>query len=76
MSGNPPVTTRHRVALLATQIVESFIRASFDDESILLNQQRRNIQDPYGILLERREEAGNSQFSIPTLDPTTLIDAL
>ncbi len=74
MSGNPPVTTRQRAALLATQIGESPIPASFDDESILLNQQGQNIQGPYGIL-EQREEIGTSKFSNPTFDPTTLIDA-
>ena len=74
MSGNPPVTTRQRAALPATQIGESPIPTSFDDESILLNQQGQNIQGPYGIL-EQREEASTSQFSNPTFDPTTLIDA-
>jgi len=74
MSSNPPVTTRQRVALLATQIGESPIPTSFDDESILLNQQGQNIQGPYGIL-EQREEAGTSKFSNPTFDSTTLIDA-
>jgi hypothetical protein len=75
MAGNPLVTTRQRVAILATQIGESPIPASFDDDSILLNQQGQNIQGPYEIL-EQREEAGTSQFSNPTFDPTTLIDAI
>ena len=74
MSGNTSVTTRQRAALLATQIGESPTRASFDDDNILLNQQGNNRQGPYGIL-EQREEAGTSQFSNPTFDPTTLIDA-
>ena len=47
MSGNPLVTTRHRAALLATQIGESPIPTSVDDEGIQLNQ--KNIQGPYGI---------------------------
>ena len=74
MSGNPPVTTRQRASLLATHIGKSPIPSSFDDESILLNQQGQNIQGSYGIL-EQREEAGTSQFSNATFDPTTLIDA-
>ena len=57
MSGNPPVTTRHRATLLAAQTIESPIPTSFDDESIQLNQ--HNIQWPYGIL-EHKEEAGTS----------------
>ena len=72
MSDNPPVTTRHRATLLATHTCEPPNPASFDDESIQLNQ--HNIQGPYGIL-EHREEADTSQFSNPTFDPTTLIDA-
>ncbi len=71
---NPPVTTSQRAALLATHIGESPIPTSFDDESILLNQQGQNIQGPFGVL-DQREEAGTSQFSNPTFDPTTLIDA-
>ena len=72
MSDNPPVTTRHRASLIVTHIGEFPIPTSFDDEGIQLNQQ--NIQGPYGIL-EHREEAGTSQFSKPTFDPTILIDA-
>ena len=53
---------------------ESPIPASFDDDSILMNQQGQNMQGPYGILAQR-EEAGTSQFVNPTSDPTTLIDA-
>ena len=74
MPRNPLVTTRQRDALLATQICESPILASFDDDIILMNQQGQNIQGPYGIL-EQREEADTSLSSNPTFDPTTLIDA-
>ena len=64
MSGNPPVTTRHRATFLTTQTCESLIPTSFDDESIQLCQQ--NIHGSYGIL-EHREEACISQFSNPTV---------
>jgi len=68
MSDNPPVTTRRRATLYATKLGASPSLASFDDESIQLNQ-----QGPYGIL-DQKEESCTSQFSNPTFDPSTLID--
>jgi hypothetical protein len=71
MLGNPPVTTRQRATIIATQLegLPPPSPVGFDDVSIQLNR-----QGPFGIL-EQDTEAGTSQFSNPTFGPSTIIEA-
>ena len=70
MSGNniQPVTTRLRAALIATLQGASPGPASFDDESLRLNQGTVGT-------LESDREAGTSNITNPAFDQLTLIEA-
>ena len=64
-----PATTRQRATLQAAAQGASPGPSSFDDDSILLNQQ--------GLArsLEQDRETGTSHYSNPTFDPSTFVTA-
>ncbi len=66
---NPPVTTRQRAALTSSLQGASPGPSSFDDKSLQPNHQGQSTKPT------KDREIGTSQFTNPTFDSSTLIEA-